>query len=246
MIVLVPLLFLGPYAMTLAGKYGSSEELINSLQADPTAIALQIGAVIPAHLLTLLAGWVLVTKGRKYEFLETLGWKDGGVRWWHYVAFLVGFFALGALLGRFVPEQETELIRILQSSTTALVLVAIMATFTAPLVEEVVYRGILYSPLKRATGVVGAVIIVTILFALVHVPQYYESTYTLIMVTALSLGLTLVRAFSKNLLPAFILHTLFNGVQSLFLILQPFMGDAPPPAVQPVHGLVVGFRSLFS
>jgi membrane protease YdiL (CAAX protease family) len=50
-----------------------------------------------------------------------------------------------------------------------------MATFTAPIVEEVIYRGILYSAFQRARGSGVAIAAVTLLFALVHVPQYYPS-----------------------------------------------------------------------
>ena len=102
-------------------------------------------------------------------------------------------------------------------------MVAFMATFTAPLVEEVVYRGILYSALQRSVGVSTAIGITTLLFALVHLPQYYPSVSTMILLTLLSLVLTLVRVKTHNLLPCVILHTIFNAVQSLALIAQSYV-----------------------
>ncbi len=229
LIIIVPALFLAPYAISLASQNSDSADLVKSLSTDPTAIVLQVLAIIPAHLITILLAWMLVTQGRKYSFRDTLGWESGGMRWWHYVVILVGFFCLAAVVGNYLPEQETELTRILKSSRSAVFLVAFMATFTAPLVEEVIYRGVLYSALQRTVGVNAAIGLVTFLFALVHVPQYLESASTLILLAILSLILTLVRVRTGNLLPCVILHTLFNGIQSVLLIAEPYLGLDPKP-----------------
>jgi hypothetical protein len=101
-----------------------------------------------------------------------------------------------------------------------------MATFTAPLIEEVIYRGVLYSAFQRTVGVAPAVLFVTLIFALVHVPQYYESPATLALLLILSLVLTLMRAYSGNLLPCIILHTIVNGFQSAGLIAEPYLKQA--------------------
>ena len=102
----------------------------------------------------------------------------------------------------------------------------------APIVEEVIYRGILFSAFQRTLGAVLAIIAVTLLFALVHVPQYYPSISTIALLLLLSLILTLVRAWTGNLLPCIILHTIFNGTQSLLLILEPYI-KASAPTVEP-------------
>jgi hypothetical protein len=36
--------------------------------------------------------------------------------------------------------------------------------------------------------------------------------------------LTFVRAYSGKLLPSFVIHLVFNGVQSLIIALAPFLG----------------------
>ena len=226
LILFIPVIFLAPYAISVVRQYPSTDELIQKISTDPFAIGLQVAAIIPAHLLTILLAYLLVTQRRRYPFLETLGWKSGGMRWWHYVAILVGFFAVAGVVNYFIPAQETELTRILKSSRYAVFLIAFMATFTAPFVEEVIYRGILYSALQRTFGVGGAVAMVTFLFTLVHVPQYLDSISTLMMLCLLSLILTLIRVKTDNLLPCVILHTIFNGFQSLYLIAEPYLGVA--------------------
>ncbi|MBA2606965.1 MAG: CPBP family intramembrane metalloprotease, partial [Acidobacteria bacterium] len=120
-----------------------------------------------------------------------------------------------------------------------LYLVAFLATFTAPLVEEVIYRGILYSAFQKTFGVGLAILFVTIVFAAVHVPQYYPSYSTIFLICLLSLVLTLIRVWTGNLLPCIVLHTLFNGIQSLVLVLQSFLpqnsDSTPEPAAFIIH-----------
>lgn len=219
-ILLFPLLTLFPY-LSSRGIRGSHSEIQEFVLNDPTAVLLQLISVLPAHLLTFAAAWLVVTKGRKYKFFQTLGWRSGGMRWWHYPLILGGFFVVAAVVGSYLPEHETDLIRILKSSRAAMYWVAILSVATAPLVEEVVYRGLLYPAIQRSAGKVLAVAIVTILFTIVHIPQYYQSISTVLLLSLLSLILTVVRASTRNLLPCFIIHLLFNAIQSIMLLANP-------------------------
>ena len=221
LIMLIPALFLLPYLATQRGAFLGNEELIEFAKTDPTSVFLQIAAILPAHLLTLLLAWLVVTRGRKYGFREMLGWKSGGFKWWHYAVVLGLFFVLAGITSWYAPQQENDLTRMLKSSRYALYVIAFIATFTAPLVEEVVYRGLLYSAFQRTLGIPAAFFLATFLFALVHVPQYWPSYSTIFLLTVLSLTLTGIRLLSKNLLPCVILHTLFNGIQSAILIIYP-------------------------
>ena len=236
-IILVPAVFLIPYIMSRGPAIQESQAVGEFLRTDPTAIILQMLAVLPAHLVTLAIAWAVVTKWKTYSFRETLGWKSGGTSWWHYAAILVAFFAIALLVGLYFPEQENELTRILRSSRAAVFIVAFMATFTAPLVEEVIYRGLVYSALQRTVGPVFGIVAVTLLFALVHVPQYYPSVASIFLLLLLSLVLTLVRAWSGNLWPCIVLHTIFNGIQSVLLILEPYVKSLEP-AVDPIGSFI--------
>ena len=222
-IVALPNIFLLPYLLKQPLDFTDKVALTEFAKTDPTAVLLQISAIIPAHILTILLAWLVVTRLRKFSFRETLGWRWNGFSVWTCLVILGGFFVLAYVVSIYFPEQENDLLRILQSSRMAVYIVAFMATFTAPLVEEVVYRGVLYSAFQRTIGVTWAVVLVTALFALVHVPQYYPSYSTIAMICLLSLVLTLVRVRTKNLLPCIALHTAFNGFQSLLLIFQPII-----------------------
>ena len=229
-ILVIPSLILLPYLASVEPPLLQNAELLMSFaQSDPIAILLQIVGILPAHLLTLLLAWLIVTRMRRYSFKGVLGWDAGGVRWWHYLIFLGGFFVVAAVVSAISPEQENDLIRMLKSSRMAVYAVAFVATFTAPIVEEVVYRGILYSAFQRAMGAPLAFMLVTFLFAIVHVPQYWPSYSTIFLLSLLSLSLTFIRVKSGNLWPCIVLHTIFNGLQSLFLLLEPLMPATPPP-----------------
>ncbi len=230
MIFIVPTIFLAPYLISQGAHSLGSEELSKFAVSDPTALLIQVAAVLPAHLVTLAIAWFVVTRGRKHPFFSTLGWRSGGMKWWHHILILFLFMVISAIVGSMMPEQDNDLLRILRSSKLALYTVAILAVFSAPFVEELIYRGVLYSALQRTAGSPLAVIIVTLLFAAVHVPQYWGSPTTIFLLTLLSLILTLVRAKTGNLLPCVILHMLFNAIQSALLILNPEINSqAPPP-----------------
>lgn len=222
-IVLFPNAFLLPYLARQAPNLIDRAAILEFAQTDPTAVLLQIIAIIPAHICTLLLAWLVVTRLRQYSFRETLGWRWNGFNFWNCLIILGGFYVLAAVISQFIPEQDNELLRILKSSRNAVYVVAFLATFTAPLIEEVIYRGILYSAFQRTIGVPAAVLITTFLFALVHVPQYWGSPGTIFLICLLSLVLTLIRVRTKNLLPCIALHTVFNGSQSLLLILEPYI-----------------------
>lgn len=221
MVIFLPSIFLLPYVFTRGPSFSANAELLEFVTKDPTAIIVQMSAIIPAHLLTLLLAWAVVTKMGRQPFFESLGWHGGGVKAWHYVAMLVAFLGLVAAVTSLLPLKEDELERIIRSSRTALYLVAAMAVLTAPLVEEVVYRGVLYSGFRKQLGTLAAVALVTILFTAVHIPQYIENPGKIAVLGSLSLGLTMLRAFSGSLLPCFILHLLVNGLQAIVLIAEP-------------------------
>jgi len=228
-ILVIPSIFLLPYLASREVPITDVEQIAEFAKSDPTSIVLQIVAVIPAHLLTILVAWLVITRVRKFSFRQMIGWEKGGFVWWHYCIILIGFLAVASLVSNFFPEQENDLIRILQSSRTAVYVVAFLATVTAPLVEEVTYRGLLYSAFQRKFGVPAAFIFVTFLFSVIHWPQYWPSYSTIFLLTLLSLTLTAIRVISKNLLPCIILHTLFNGLQSVILILEPYLKSLDGP-----------------
>lgn len=226
-IVIFPNLFLLPYLTNQAIDFSDQAAILNFAKTDSTAVLLQIIAVIPAHVCTFILAWLVVTRFRKFSFRKTLGWEWNGFKIWHSFVIFAGFYALAILLTQLFGESETDFDRMLKTSRTVVYLVAFFATFTAPLVEEVIYRGLLYSAFQRKFGVAAAVLFVTVLFTAVHIPQYSSENIpnyaSIIVLLLLSLTLTLIRVRTDNLLPCVFLHTIVNGIQSLGLIFYPYI-----------------------
>lgn len=189
----------------------------------PNAIFVATLSTVPAHVLTVLLVWAVVTRFGKRPFWETLGWSwNGYFGLWLSIALGVVLLLASIVIAHFLgADKVTPLEEMLDSSAATRYLIAFLATFTAPFVEEFVFRGVLYSALHRGLGRVGAVAIVVVLFTAVHIPQYWTNIGVIAAVALLSLGLTIVRAVSGKLLPCFVMHLVFNGIQSVMIILQP-------------------------
>lgn len=200
-----------------------------TLLSDPQAVFLSIAVVFPTHLLMLGWMWALVTRFGKQSFWETVGWSwSPRFGFWACVSLTLALLVVAYLLAYFFGGDKTQIDQIIASSNAARFTVAFLVTATAPLVEELIYRGVLYSALQRAIGIVWAVVGVTALFTIVHVAQY-ANNYTVIgVVGILSLTLTMVRALTGRLLPCFIMHLVFNGIQAAVIITEPLFRNFNP------------------
>ena len=231
LLVLIPVFTIIPYVIWRGVNLQAVGEM---LQTDKTAILISILANFPAHLLTLALVWAIVTGFGKRPFWGALGWSwSPRVGFWASAGIALGLFGLGLLIFQIFGDQETALTRILNSSTAARYAVVLMAILTAPLVEEVVYRGVLYPALQRRAGRLWGVMGVMMVFAIIHVPQYLPSFGAISTIGVLSLSLTLVRAYTGQLLPCVVIHAVFNTLSSVGILLEPFLKNVPSVTDQP-------------
>ena len=245
LVVICPVLFLAGY---LLQQGVGAQEWPRVATSDPTAIFVQIVATVPAHLLTLGLAWLIITGAGRRPFFRSLGWEwGGGFRLWNSAALAVGLLLLGYFILSLTGKPKTQLDEILESSRATALATAFLATFTAPLVEEVVYRGVLYSGLRKYFGAAWAGVCVIVLFALVHVPQYLPSFGTIAIILLLSIVLTVIRARSGQLLPCFVVHLVFNGIQSALIVAEPYLKrflPETPPAPAPDPALILRLLGL--
>ncbi|MCA1635487.1 MAG: CPBP family intramembrane metalloprotease [Acidobacteria bacterium] len=243
LMVFVPLFLVIPYMLYRVGAANFATSL-EGLAKDPSIILVSIAATVPTHLLTLLLVWAVVTRYGRRPFWPVIGWSWGPrFGFWACLAAAILLLGGAVAVAKLLGVSRTPFDDILESSPYALFAVAFLATATAPLVEELVYRGVLYSALRRAVGVAGAVLLVTFLFALVHFWQYQTSPGTIGAILLLSLALTIVRASTKRVLPCVVIHFIFNGVQVAGLLYTYFRPDKPAGETQ--AALSALFRSIF-
>ena len=278
LVVFMPLVFLIPYASYKGIHFGVPNylpALVELATNDKTAVLLQLAALFPSHVITFLLVWALVTRFGKQSFRAAIGWEwpPQFPSWLGAVlSVMLGIvlFFVGTLLAKLLGAgKPTQLEQIINSSLAARYTISFLAVFTAPFAEEFIYRGVLYSALRKTVGVYGAmllalfgvkldpdtqnrlgvsgaVVLVLLLFTIIHVPQYWPNVGVIAAVALLSIALTLVRAYSGRLLPCIVIHLVFNGIQAVLLVLEPFVHRflPTPDQVAPTAGLLLSSFSF--
>lgn len=164
---------------------------------------------------------------------QGLSWRVGfGIRfdrlralWWPVilatVVCLVAAQGLGWLSGRLI-EAATGEEPVVQSAVTLLretrspfriLYMAVMTVFLAPLAEELVFRGVLFTAIFQFQGRWVAVVSSSVLFGLIH-----ANGLTLLPLTVMAVILTLLYERTRNLMAPILTHALFNLTNFLMLM----------------------------
>ncbi len=269
-IFIFQVLFVIPVMIPLqAGGKSLDQE---ALMSNPTFVLVSIISAIPAHIATIWIVWMIVTNMNKKPFVKWLGleWKG----WQETVIIIgvaIGLLVVSGLVAYQIGGGVTDIDRMVKSSQSARFALAFIAAFSAPLAEELVYRGVLYPAARKLPGgtllFIGIILVITLpflwgnkplwikvfitaiicagvsilirktslkenrsviavievslLFALIHVPQYKDSLGVITAIMIMSVGITVVRAVTGRLLPCIILHFVFNGIQAIGIVAQP-------------------------
>jgi membrane protease YdiL (CAAX protease family) len=235
-LLFVPLILVVPYMVYRVATSGQA--VLANIANDKMFLFLSVLGVIPAHALTLFIAYLVVTGRRSYPFLKTLGFS-WPARWGTLKGMVIctligaGLFAGGAVITQVFPGEKTQLDMLIESSFAARAATAFLAVATAPLVEELIYRGMHYPAIARVLGSGVSIGIVSILFAGVHFLQYQNNLAVIGVITLVSITLTTVRAYTRRLLPCFVIHMIFNGIQAVIFLLYPFLTKAQEQSPQP-------------
>jgi membrane protease YdiL (CAAX protease family) len=156
---------------------------------------------------------------RSRSFMAVLGWSAGGLLvtgllmnaamqgWWHGV------------LGTSPPEDSDQVIvqAFQQSKDVGLRLSIIVAAgLVAPVVEELVYRGLIYGFARSLIGHWPAALLSSAIFALVHVDAVAS-----LPLFVLALGLATAYDRSRSLWVPVLMHMLFNAWNLAAMLMKP-------------------------
>lgn len=230
LLAMVPVVVALPYVFYRLVTGGAAAAQV--IATDKMVLFFSVLGILPAHLLTLVLIWTIFSQGGRQSFWKTIGfeWPKGltpATTTIVSVLLALALFGLAQLVTLIYGERKTDLDLLIESSIYTRLATAFMATATAPLIEELIYRGVLYRALEKAGGAAVAIPVVSLLFAGVHVYQYRNNVAVIIVISVLSLVLTLSRALSGKVLPAFIIHFAFNAIQSVFIVLGGFIDIDP-------------------
>jgi membrane protease YdiL (CAAX protease family) len=225
-LLVIPVIYAIPYLVYRIVKLGPPSP--EALATDKMLIFFSVAGILPTHMLTFVLVWLVVTYGGRRPF-----WKNIDFTWPQNsspamttmlsVVLAIVLFSLAFVITMFYGDRKTDLDLMIESSIYTRLVTAFVAVVTAPLVEELIYRGVLYKALEKAAGVAIAIPVVSLLFAGVHVFQYRNNIAVIAVITLLSITLTVARAVSGKVLPAFIIHLVFNGIQSVLIVLGGFI-----------------------
>jgi membrane protease YdiL (CAAX protease family) len=129
-----------------------------------------------------------------------------------------GFHYFGGGTDKMPLQPLVELIRATESG--ALVgLASLVAIIFAPVTEEVLFRSVLYLPLRRHVGVVPAALMVSVAFSLVH--MYPLGAGNLVV---LSLTFVALLEVTGTLWAPILAHGLYNGLMIVLVRTFPLPG----------------------
>ena len=243
LLFLLPLVFAVPYIL----YYYQGVATRDTIMADKTLMFVNVFLNIPVHVLTFLMAWAVITQLGRFRFKEMVGWSwSPKIGFWRSAGLAILLFAAALVLVILFGGPETDLEKIIQSSRATAFMLAFLAVATAPLVEETVYRGVMYPALMRVIGTGGAIAVVSTLFAAGHVYQYWPNFGVISAILLLSIALTTVRAVTGRLLPCFIIHLVFNGIQAIEIVLAPYVRTSTPSGENKAAAIIFLLRQIQS
>ena len=192
---------------------------------DPESFyALIQGLVFHVASLVILA---VVLRSQAWTWGQALGLQAQGLvrRLGVGMAFYAGIlpvFFFAAVLSRLVmlfigyPVTIQDVVLIFMEPQSVWTLLALLglAMIVAPAAEEILFRGILLPLIMKRLGVGPAVILSSVLFALIHfhVPSFFP-------LFVLAMGLALAYIYTGSLWVPIVMHALFNGMNLAILLL---------------------------
>ena len=150
-----------------------------------------------------------------------------------YVGMLIGFAILAFAnytilesLGYQADHQEAVEILLGHNSPAWLkVQLVIISIVAAPIIEEIIFRGVALPVCMQRLPVMPATCIVSLLFAAMHL---HVSSF--VPLFAVSFAFSLAYIYSGSLIVPITMHALFNGINILLLFV---LGDAPENLLSP-------------
>jgi membrane protease YdiL (CAAX protease family) len=141
--------------------------------------------------------------------------------WWFVGAVIVAvvFVPLGSMLTSLLAHGHTvhQDVTIMGLDVTPAVRVAlaVLVGGVAPLVEEMIFRGVLLSGLMRRLPVAWAVLVSALIFGGAHLPDFGFAWYAIPELVLLGVVLALFRLRAHSLWPAIVIHVTNNLIAAV-------------------------------
>jgi len=140
--------------------------------------------------------------------------KDIKITLKYFVAFLPVIFIMSFLckIMLFEYEEQKLVVEIKKNFNNNLFFNFFLIIIVAPIIEEIVFRGLFYKTLKNFIPFVQASIISSLIFAIIH-----ENILSLTILFLLSLYLTWIYERTNSILYPILTHSIFNFLNLLLI-----------------------------
>lgn len=210
-------------------------------------VGLQLGLTALQSVIFVFAAWITV----RLALLSTPKEQFGLVRVTHFwkavgwsAAVFVGFYAVTALLvSAFGTPPEQDLANDLEreESTAAVLAYFVTICLLAPVVEEIFFRGFMFTVLWKRIGPVWGALIVGGTFGLAHAGG--TPALSLLALSVFGIGLCFLYWRTQSIVPCMALHALNNSISFVSTRdFEPAVGAAV--VVGTVGVIAVGFQAF--
>ncbi|MBL4832043.1 MAG: CPBP family intramembrane metalloprotease [Aliivibrio sp.] len=210
--------FFGVYYGAQQGENVNADAFNTWFNTTPILLTLTLLSVF-LLLPLLIKATPAKTWSERFNFWALKPVKRNHAITWLFIGLL--YWAITSFIGLALNLPTENFMLEVKAAANSLPMLALVLTticLVAPISEEVIFRGWLFSKIAQTKlGGTGAIVISSLAFTLVH--AQYQQLSTLVMVFALGLLLSWVRYKSNNISYTILMHMLFNGLAmaSLFL-----------------------------
>jgi hypothetical protein len=165
--------------------------------------------------------YFLVVVDHRQPFWSTLRWRR--MTPGKTLGYLVGGVLLTtaiALLPPLLPDANQFPLENLFSSRAAAYAIGAFAILVAPLMEEMIFRGLLFGIFESQVSLRFAILVTAILFGGLHVPEYWGAWNHMLLIFLVGLVFSLARGMSGSLAPSVFLHVGYNGSMMIALFIS--------------------------
>lgn len=165
-----------------------------------------------AYALIFFYIYFLVVYHYRLPFWKGMKWGSlGRGKLLRYIAWgillTIGIQITAALL----PDHGSFPLERMFSSEDASYALAIFAVAIGPFMEELIFRGVLFSAFETRIGLTFAIIATAALFAAMHIPEYSGAWHHVLFIFAVGLVLSIIRGVTGSLAPCVVLHVTYNA-----------------------------------
>jgi len=164
------------------------------------------------HALVLVICYLFIAVNHRLPFWTTLKWRRPSFQvLWRFVLAGIGLALIVQLAPPLLPDREDFPLTRLFSSPLAGYAIAAFAIFIAPFMEELIFRGVLFLFFENLVGLRFAILGTALLFASLHVPEYWGAWNHVLLILFVGLVFSSARGVTGSLAPSVLLHVAYNA-----------------------------------